>query len=65
VLTNLTFKSPGRPRPVMVTEFNGPWHFMPWWIRAACGQLLVLLRRGATAFWTYAPAAHCRVAAFV
>ena len=28
VLTNLTFKSYwGRPRPVVVTEFNGPWQF--------------------------------------
>ena len=49
VLTNLTFKSYwGRPRPVVVTEFNGPWQFVPWWdprgeLRA---QLLVLLRRG-------------------
>lgn len=31
VLTNLTFKSHwGRPRPVVVTEFNGPWAFVPW-----------------------------------
>src|SRR5690242_13887850 len=32
VLTNLTFKSHwGRPRPVVVTEFNGPQAFVPWW----------------------------------
>ena len=32
VLTNLTFKSYwGRPRPVVVTQFNGPQEFVPWW----------------------------------
>src|SRR5882724_6528323 len=32
VLTNLTFKSYwSRPRPVVVTEFNGPLNFVPWW----------------------------------
>src|SRR4029077_6328150 len=32
VLTNLTFKSYwGRPRPVVVTQFNGPDQFVPWW----------------------------------
>ena len=49
VLTNLTFKSYwGRPRPVVVTQFNGTGA-----IRAVVGsarqlraQLLVLLRRG-------------------
>ena len=49
VLTNLTFKSYwGRPRPVVVTEFNGALA-----VRAVVGsargvraQLLVLLRRG-------------------
>ena len=48
VLTNLTFKSYwGRPRPVVVTQFNGPEQFVPWWDpRGTCGaQLLVLLRR--------------------
>ena len=48
VLTNLTFKSYwGRPRPVVVTQFNGEMNFVPWWDpRGACGaQLLVLLRR--------------------
>jgi lipid A 4'-phosphatase len=60
VLTNLTFKSHwGRPRPVMVTEFNGPWHFMPWWDpRGECGRNCSFFSgEGATAFWTYAPAA--------
>ena len=31
VLTNLAFKSYwGRPRPVVVTQFNGPDQFVPW-----------------------------------
>ena len=60
VLTNLTFKSYwGRPRPVMVTEFNGPWQFVPWWDpRGECGRNCSFFSgEGATAFWTYAPAA--------
>jgi membrane-associated PAP2 superfamily phosphatase len=60
ILTNLTFKSYwGRPRPVMVTEFNGPWQFVPWWDpRGACGKNCSFFSgEGATAFWTYAPAA--------
>jgi lipid A 4'-phosphatase len=60
VLTNLTFKSHwGRPRPVMVTQFNGPWEFVPWWDpRGACGRNCSFFSgEGATAFWTYAPAA--------
>jgi len=60
VLTNLTFKSYwGRPRPVMVTQFNGPWEFVPWWDpRGACGKNCSFFSgEGATAFWTYAPAA--------
>jgi lipid A 4'-phosphatase len=60
VLTNLTFKSHwGRPRPVVVTQFNGPWAFMPWWDpRGACGRNCSFFSgEGATAFWTYAPAA--------
>jgi lipid A 4'-phosphatase len=59
VLTNLTFKSHwGRPRPVVVTEFNGPWQFMPWWDpRGECGRNCSFFSgEGATAFWTYAPA---------
>jgi len=32
ILTNLTFKSYwGRPRPIVVSEFNGPQEFVPWW----------------------------------
>jgi len=60
ILTNLTFKSYwGRPRPAMVTEFNGPWQFVPWWDpRGACGKNCSFFSgEGATAFWTYAPAA--------
>lgn len=60
VLTNLTFKSYwGRPRPVMVTEFNGPWEFKPWWDpRGVCGRNCSFFSgEGATAFWAYAPAA--------
>lgn len=60
VLTNLTFKSYwGRPRPVMVTEFKGPWEFKPWWDpRGVCGRNCSFFSgEGATAFWAYAPAA--------
>jgi membrane-associated PAP2 superfamily phosphatase len=60
VLTNLTFKSHwGRPRPVVVTEFNGPWEFMPYWDpRGACERNCSFFSgEGATAFWTFAPAA--------
>lgn len=60
VLSNLAFKSHwGRPRPVMVTEFSGPWQFVPWWDpRGACGKNCSFFSgEGATAFWTYAPAA--------
>src|ERR1700722_4980815 len=60
VLTNLTFKSYwGRPRPVVVTQFNGPDQFMPWWDpRGACGRNCSFFSgEGATAFWTFAPAA--------
>jgi membrane-associated PAP2 superfamily phosphatase len=60
VLTNLTFKSYwGRPRPVMVTEFNGPWQFVPYWDpRGECGRNCSFFSgEGATAFWTFAPAA--------
>jgi lipid A 4'-phosphatase len=59
VLTNLTFKSYwGRPRPVMVTEFSGPWEFVPWWDpRGECGRNCSFFSgEGATAFWTFAPA---------
>ena len=60
VLTNLTFKSYwGRPRPVVVTQFNGTQEFVPWWDpRGACGRNCSFFSgEGATAFWTYAPAA--------
>ena len=60
VLTNLTFKSYwGRPRPVVVTEFNGPEPFVPWWDpRGSCGRNCSFFSgESATAFWTYAPAA--------
>src|ERR1700710_425421 len=59
VLTNLTFKSYwGRPRPVVVTQFNGPEQFVPWWDpRGRCGRNCSFFSgEGATAFWTYAPA---------
>ena len=60
VLSNLTFKSYwGRPRPVMVTEFSGPWRFVPYWDpRGECGRNCSFFSgEGATAFWTFAPAA--------
>ena len=60
VLTNLTFKSYwGRPRPVVVTQFSGPEHFVPWWDpRGSCARNCSFFSgEGATAFWTYAPAA--------
>jgi len=60
VLTNLTFKSYwSRPRPVVVMQFNGDKEFMPWWDpRGGCGRNCSFFSgEGATAFWTYAPAA--------
>jgi lipid A 4'-phosphatase len=60
VLTNLTFKSYwSRPRPVVVTQFNGPLNFVPWWDpRGGCDKNCSFFSgEGATAFWTYAPAA--------
>ena len=60
VLTNFTFKSYwGRPRPVVVTQFNGPDQFVPWWDpRGSCARNCSFFSgEGATAFWTYAPAA--------
>jgi lipid A 4'-phosphatase len=60
VLTNLTFKSYwGRPRPVTVTQFSGDQAFVPWWDpRGACARNCSFFSgEGATAFWTYAPAA--------
>jgi lipid A 4'-phosphatase len=60
VLTNLTFKSYwGRPRPVVVTQFNGDLPFVPWWDpRGGCDRNCSFFSgEGATAFWTLAPAA--------
>jgi lipid A 4'-phosphatase len=60
ILSNLGFKSHwGRPRPVMVREFNGPWEFKPWYDPSgACPKNCSFFSgEGATAFWTYAPAA--------
>lgn len=60
ILTNLTFKSYwGRPRPVVVTQFNGDQEFVPWWDpRGSCARNCSFFSgEGATAFWTYAPAA--------
>src|SRR3981189_1712636 len=60
ILTNLTFKSYwGRPRPVVVTQFNGSDQIVPWWDpRGACGSNCSFFSaEGATAFWTFAPAA--------
>ncbi|MEA2940408.1 MAG: lipid 4-phosphatase [Bradyrhizobium sp.] len=60
ILTNLTFKSHwGRPRPVVVTQFNGDLQFVPWWDpRGGCARNCSFFSgEGATAFWTYAPAA--------
>ena len=60
LLTNLTFKSVwSRPRPIQVTEFSGPYQFKAWWdptgeCRKNCS---FISGEGATAFWTYAPAA--------
>jgi lipid A 4'-phosphatase len=59
VLTNLTFKSYwGRPRPVVVAQFNGPEPFVAWWDpRGTCARNCSFFSgEGATAFWTIAPA---------
>jgi lipid A 4'-phosphatase len=60
VLTNFSFKAFwGRPRPVMVAQFGGPQQFVPWWSpHGACEKNCSFFSgEGATAFWTYAPAA--------
>ena len=60
ILTNLTFKSFwGRPRPVAVTQFSGDKPFVAWWDpRGQCVRNCSFFSgEGATAFWTYAPAA--------
>jgi membrane-associated PAP2 superfamily phosphatase len=60
LVSNAGFKSHwGRPRPVSVTEFNGNLQFVPWWDpRGKCPKNCSFFSgEGATAFWTYAPAA--------
>ncbi len=60
VLTKFTFKTYwGRPRPVLVKEFNGALPFVAWWDpRGTCGHNCSFFSgEGATAFWTIAPAA--------
>jgi membrane-associated PAP2 superfamily phosphatase len=64
VLSNFAFKSHwGRPRPVVVAQFNSgefaPLKFVPWWDpRGGCAwNCSFFSGEGATAFWTYAPAA--------
>lgn len=60
VLTNFTFKTFwGRPRPVSVTQFNGPLPFVAWWdSRGECPKNCSFISgEGATAFWLLAPAA--------
>lgn len=60
VLSNMIFKSYwGRPRPVAVTQFEGKLDFKPWWDpRGDCPKNCSFFSgEGATAFWTYAPAA--------
>jgi lipid A 4'-phosphatase len=60
IISNVIFKGYwGRPRPVVVTEFNGKLDFKPWWDpRGACPKNCSFFSgEGATAFWTYAPAA--------
>jgi membrane-associated PAP2 superfamily phosphatase len=60
LISNAGFKTHwGRPRPVMVTEFSGPWQFKPWYDSSgACPKNCSFFSgEGATAFWTYAPAA--------
>lgn len=59
ILSNFGFKGYwGRPRPVSVTEFNGPLNFVPWWDpRGGCPKNCSFFSgEGATAFWTLAPA---------
>ena len=58
VLTNLTFKSYwGRPRPVVVTHFNGDQQFVPYWDpRGGCGRNCSFFSgEGATAFGLMRP----------
>src|SRR6201999_1421434 len=60
LLSNVAFKTYwGRPRPAHVVEFNGDKQFVPWWDpRGTCPRNCSFFSgEGATAFWTYAPAA--------
>jgi lipid A 4'-phosphatase len=60
ILSNAVFKSYwGRPRPWTVTEFGGPWQYRSWWDpRGDCpSNCSFFSGEGATAFWSYAPAA--------
>jgi lipid A 4'-phosphatase len=60
VLSNIIFKGYwGRPRPVTVTQFEGKLDFKPWWDPSGkCPRNCSFFSgEGATAFWTYAPAA--------
>jgi membrane-associated PAP2 superfamily phosphatase len=60
LLSNITFKTYwGRPRPAHVVEFNGDKQFVPWWSpHGTCPRNCSFFSgEGATAFWTYAPAA--------
>lgn len=60
VLTNFTFKTFwDRPRPVAVRQFGGALPFVAWWDpRGRCSHNCSFFSgEGATAFWTFAPAA--------
>jgi len=59
-LSNMVFKTYwGRPRPAVVTEFAGKLTFKPWWDPTGdCPRYCSFFSgEGATAFWTFAPAA--------
>src|ERR1700738_4685247 len=59
-IANHTFKIYWcRPAPVVVTQCNGDLPFVPWWDpRGGCGRNCSFFSgEGATAFWSYAPAA--------
>jgi lipid A 4'-phosphatase len=70
-LTNLVLKDHwGRPRPIDVQQFGGPYHFTPWWDpRGDCpNNCSFIAGEPSGAFWTLAPAAlvppELRVAAY-
>ena len=60
----------GRPRPIEVTEFGGPFKFLPWWDpRGPCPKnCSIVAGEPSGAFWTLAPAAltppHWRALAY-